>query len=75
MSKTLDSHLFEEIIISEGATELYSSNTHGINNKYYTGPSGKKVLVCLEDEHIPYITLAGYLMQLGMEDLIDRLLN
>lgn len=75
MDKTFDSHLFEEIILSEGAKHLYSCNRTDFNNKYFTGPSGKKVLICLEDEEIPYSTIKGYLTQLGMEDLINRLLN
>jgi hypothetical protein len=75
MGNTLDSKLFEEIILSEGAMHLYSCNRSDFNNKYFTGPSGKKVLICLEDEDIPFSTIKGYLTQLGMEDLIDRLLG
>lgn len=75
MEGSLDSRLFEEIILSEGATHLYSCNRSDFNNKFYTGPSGKKVLICLEDDDIPYSTIKGYLLQLGLEDLIDRLLT
>ncbi len=38
------------------------------------GSNGKRVLICCEDENLTYSTVAGYLTQLGMSDLIERLL-
>lgn len=70
---TIDTHLFIDIIISEGATLMYHQDYDGVNTEVYTGPSGKKALICIEDEEITKRVASGYLKQLGMPDLIDRL--
>lgn len=70
---SLDTHLFLEIILSEGAELLYSSNNYDTSVEYYTGPSGSRVLICVSDEEISANTCKFYLDQLGLARLIDRL--
>jgi hypothetical protein len=71
--KSIDTHLFIEIILSEGASHLYSSNNHDTDIAFYSGPSGTKVLICIEDEEIDCETCKIYLHQLGFVNLIPRL--
>ena len=72
----IDTHLFIEVILSEGANELYNNDKHGIKNKYFSGRNNiGRVLICVEDEHIPYSTARGILEQLGFNDIIDSLLT
>ena len=75
MTKTIDTHLFIEIILSEGASFLASIELEGISIEYYTchRGSGKRVPIITSDEFITTSTAEGLLILLGMESLADRL--
>lgn len=71
--EAIDTHLFLEIILSEGATHLYSSNNYDLDIAFYSGPSQTKVLICIAREDIDCETCKLYLSQLGFFHLIPRL--
>ncbi|HQS23208.1 MAG: hypothetical protein B7Y11_01245 [Sphingobacteriia bacterium 24-36-13] len=73
MNETIDTHLFAEIILSEGVTLMYRCEDDGDFFEYYLGLNGRKVAVCLSDEYITEQTAKEYLHLLGLSDLIDRL--
>jgi hypothetical protein len=68
-----DTHLFIDIILSEGATYLYGDEVDGDRFEYYTATSGRKVSICVSDECLSTNTAKAYLRQLGLESLIERL--
>jgi hypothetical protein len=69
----MDKHLFIEIILSEDAQFLGYVTVDGHVVEYYTGPSGRKVLIYLDDEFITKDNAKFLLNQLGMNQLIERL--
>lgn len=69
----MDTHLFIEIVCSEGARLLYEEELEGIVIGYYHGRTGKKVQIITSDESIGARTMASYLNQLGMSELVERL--
>lgn len=71
--ESIDTHLFLDIILSEGANHLFSSNNYDTDIAFYTGPSGTKVMICIADEEIDCETCKIYLAQLGYYNLIPRL--
>lgn len=73
MFETIDTHLFLEIIQSEGVQLLYRDENEGIFNEYYHGLNGKKVCICVSDEFLTARIAKINLRQLGLEDLVDRL--
>ncbi len=75
MFETIDTHLFLDIIQSEGVSFLYREKIEDVHIEYYHGLNGKKVQICSSDEYITSRTAKAYLRQLGLDDLIDRLFN
>jgi len=73
MTGTIDTHLFAEIILSEGVTLIYRCEDEGDYFEYYLGLNGRKVGICLSDEYITEQTAKEYLVLLGLSDLIDRM--
>lgn len=69
-----DTHLFIEIILSEGAQLIPPVvEIDGVHIEYYMGPSGYKVPFCIEDEYLSVNACKMYLDQLGLASLIERL--
>jgi hypothetical protein len=74
MKGEIDTHLFLEIIQSEGVNLMYGETTeHGERVEFFHGLSGKKVLIIVSDEFITERTAKAYLRQLGLDDLVERL--
>lgn len=71
----IDTHLFLEIVQSEGVTFLSRHETDGVTIEYYHGLNGRKVQICVTDEYITNRTAKAYLRQLGLEDLIERMFS
>lgn len=72
----MDSHLFIDIIITEGARPLGSPIVEGnLRVEYYTGRSGKRVPIMIDadDDEIDCLTGSNILVLLGMEDIIPGL--
>lgn len=65
----MDSLLFIEIILSQGARFLREHVEDGIVVGTFEGPSRKAVHIITSEDFIPKRTIRGYLRQLGMEDL------
>jgi hypothetical protein len=70
---TIDTHLFIDIIVSEGAILIFHDVVSGETIEHYTARSGKRVIICTSDEYMTRPTATAYLGQLGLTDLIDRL--
>lgn len=72
MEETIDTHLFIDIIVSEGAQFLSDESINGDVIEYYHGLNGRKIPICVSDEFITSNVAKGYLFQLGLASLIDR---
>ena len=69
----IDTHLFLEIIQTEGVMLLYRDDLDGITIEYYHGLNGRKVGICVTDEYLTSRTAKSHLRQLGLDDLIERM--
>jgi hypothetical protein len=72
MEKTIDTHLFIDIILSEGCTLLYSHEIDDECFEYYHGINGRKICICTNDEFLTYHSAIEILYQLGLGSLIQR---
>jgi len=72
--ETIDTCLFLEIIVSEGALRIgaivYMDDDI---YEFYTARSGKKIQICTTDEFLTATTAKSYLSDLGFVDLIPTL--
>lgn len=73
MLRTLDTHLFIEIITTEGAKPCGCIPSNELRFEYYTGPSGRKIPICMHDEDVDEVTASIWLKQLGLDELIELL--
>lgn len=72
MEQTIDTHLFIDIILSEGVMLLREITIEDDIIGYYHGINGRKVQICTSDEFITHMTAKAHLIQLGLASLIDR---
>ena len=63
--------LFIDTIINEGAKQLYVSNFNGMESIFFQGKNGKKIQIYSGHEYITTKTTHSYLIQLGMQELIQ----
>lgn len=68
----IDVNLFLEIIVSEGCHLLQQVTVKDDVIEFYHGLNGRKVPINISDEFIDVITARHLLIQLGLENLIDR---
>ena len=70
----MDSHLFEEIILTEGAILAWTDPDSGSEIiKAFIGLNGKRVFMDLTEEELSKPIIDEYLTQLGMSELIGLL--
>lgn len=75
MKNTYDTHLFVEIICTEGAKLVSATYEQDVKVEFYLGRNGKKVMICIEDEEMSITVCKQYLEQLGMGDLSPLLFD
>ena len=73
MADSIDTHLFIDIIVSEGCILLDHEQVEEDSFEHYTGPSGKRVTLCITDEYLRELTARMYLSDLGLGRLGDNL--
>jgi hypothetical protein len=70
----METILFVETILSEGAIRLRDRNEYGVTVTVFQGINGKAVHIITSDPSIPKRSIRSYLTQLGMSDIADGLL-
>jgi len=70
---TIDTHLFIDIILNEGAQFLYYDSVGEDHIEYYHGITGRKVAISIDDSFISKNVAVDHLNKLGLGDLVDRI--
>lgn len=66
----MDTNLFLEIILSEGALLLNHQSSDGVIIEFYLGINGRRVPILVSDEFTTRATINELLRLLGMRHLI-----
>ncbi|HXU28049.1 MAG TPA: hypothetical protein VN698_12535 [Bacteroidia bacterium] len=73
----MDSHLFREIIVTEGAAFIYATpiDEDGVSTEFYEGKNKRSVAIIVDpmDDDIDSMTGSTLLEQLGMNDIATLL--
>lgn len=69
----MDTHLFLDILFSEGVTERDLRVIDGVSTAFYISPIGRSAQINSTDEFISSSVIKFHLKQLGMEYLIGAL--
>ena len=69
----METHLFKELILSEGATLVSHFSDKGIITERYQGINHRIVIIQTTDEYITQQTCRDYLIQLGLSDVVMRI--
>lgn len=69
----MDTHLFLDILFSEGVRERDVRTVDGVTSGFYISQTGRKAQINSTDEFLPAPVIKYHLKQLGLDHLINIL--